>query len=160
MAYSFIFRSRIILFCVVVFFLVLVGKLFLVQIVHRDLYSDSADRQYFTPGSNIYERGTIFFQSKSKDQGGGPKNGQLIAAATQASGFKVAIDPSKITDAESVYLKLSKIIILDRDEFLEKAGKTSDSYEEVAHRLSKTSADAISSLKIPGVNIFKEKLRI
>ncbi|OGI95166.1 hypothetical protein A2917_00740 [Candidatus Nomurabacteria bacterium RIFCSPLOWO2_01_FULL_42_17] len=159
MAYSFIFRSRIILFCVVVFFLVLVGKLFLVQIVHRDLYSDSADRQYFTPGSNIYERGTIFFQSKSKDQGGGPKNGQLIAAATQASGFKVAIDPSKITDAESVYLKLSKIIILDRDEFLEKAGKTSDSYEEVAHRLSKTSADAISSLKIPGVNIFKEKWR-
>jgi len=150
MTSSFIFRSRIILFCVTVFSFVLIGKLFLVQIVHGDEYSESADRQYSTPRGDIYERGTVYFKSK---------DGQLIAAATQASGFKVAIDPSKLKDAESVYQQLSEIINLDRDIFLERALKVNDPYEEVANQLSKKEADAISALKISGVNIFKEKWR-
>ncbi len=155
MTYSFIFRSRITLFCIVVFSLILTAKLFSVQVVHSNDYSKSADRQYVTPEGNTYERGTIFFQSRSKDG----KEGQLIAAATQISGFKVAIDPTKIKNAESVYQKLSKIIVLDHTNFTTKAGKLNDPYEEVANRLSKTQADAISALKISGVSIFKEKWR-
>ena len=151
MTYSPTLRSRIVLVCFLFFTLVLIAKIFLVQIVHGDDYSGSADRQYVTPADNIYERGTIFFQSK---------NGQLISAATQTTGFKLAIDPSKITDAESVYIKLSKITTLDHDDFLLRAGKAADSYEEIMHRLSKEEADAISILKIPGVNIFKEKWRL
>ncbi|KKS11342.1 MAG: hypothetical protein UU66_C0020G0003 [Parcubacteria group bacterium GW2011_GWB1_41_5] len=108
MTYSPTLRSRIVLVCFLFFTLVLIAKIFLVQIVHGDDYSGSADRQYVTPADNIYERGTIFFQSK---------NGQLISAATQTTGFKLAIDPSKITDAESVYIKLSKITTLDHDDF-------------------------------------------
>lgn len=150
MTYSFISRSRIVLFCVIVFNLVLIAKIFLVQVIHGNVYSESADRQYVTPGSNLYERGTIFFESK---------DGQLISAATQTMGYKVAIDPSKIVDAESVYKKLSEIIPLDHDSFINKATKANDPYEEVANRLSKERADQISGLKIAGVNIFKEKWR-
>lgn len=155
MTYSFISRSRIILLCIIVFCFVLIAKLFLVQVVHSQYYSESADRQYATPSSNIFERGTIFFQSKSK----AGKEGQLISAATQTTGYKIAIDPSKIVDKESVYQKLSKIINLDHDDFILKAEKINDPYEEVASRLSKEEADTISSLKISGVNIFKEKWR-
>ncbi|MCX6752101.1 MAG: penicillin-binding protein 2 [Candidatus Nomurabacteria bacterium] len=118
--------------------------------MQNDVYSESADRQYSTPGSNIYERGAIFFQSK---------DGQFIAAATQASGFKMAIDPGKIVDKESIYKKLSKIITLNHDDFIAKASKTNDPYEEVADRLTKVQADAVSALKITGLNIFKEKWR-
>ncbi len=120
------------------------------QVVHGDTYSESADRQYTTPQNNIYERGTIFFESK---------DGQLISAATQVAGFKVAIDSRKIINPEDAFNKINKIIILDRDNFMAKAAKTNDPYEEVANRLSKKEADAISLLKIPGVNIFKEKWR-
>ncbi len=155
MTYSFISRFRIILFCIIVFNLILTAKLFLVQVVHSNDYSKSADRQYVTPEGNMYERGTIFFQGRSKDG----KEGQLIAAATQISGFKVAINPTKITNAESVYQKLSKIIVLDHTDFITKAGKLKDPYEEVANRLPKAQADAISALKISGVSIFKEKWR-
>ena len=155
MTYSFISRSRITLSFFILFSLILAGKIFLVQVVHGNIYSESADRQYVTPGGNIYERGTIFFQSKSKDG----KNGQLIAAATQTAGFKIAINPSKIVDKELTYQKLSKIIILDHDDFITKSGKTDDPYEEVANRLSKTEADAVSALKISGLNVFKEKWR-
>ena len=153
MTYSFISRSRITLSFIVIFSLILITKLFLVQIVHNNTYSQLADRQYVTSSLNIYERGTIFFQSK----GGG--DGQLIAAATQATGFKIAIDPSKIIDAESIYQKLSKIITLDHNDFIARATKVNDPYEEVAHHLTKEKADAVSMLKISGLSVFEEKWR-
>lgn len=121
------------------------------QVVHRDVYSESADRQYATSASNLYERGTIFFKGK---------DGELISAATQTTGFKVAIDPRKIEDdEEDAYRKLSKIINLDHNDFMARVSKVNDPYEEVAHYLSKENADTIALLKIPGVSIFKEKWR-
>ncbi len=147
---SFVFRSRIILFFIIIFVAILVVKLFFVQLVQGGAYSQVADRQYSTPSANIYERGTIYFELK---------DGGLISAATQISGFKVAINPGKIIDAENTYQKLSKIISFDYNNFIIKAGQKADPYEEIANHLSKEQADAISSLKISGVNIFKEKWR-
>jgi len=76
---SFVFRSRIIIFIVMIFAAIFVVKLFFVQVLHGGTYSQVADRQYSTPSSNIYERGTIYFERK---------NGELVSAATQTSGFK------------------------------------------------------------------------
>ena len=150
MKYSFLARSRVILACVIVFAVVFSVKLFLVQVVHSGAYSDAADRQYATPSSNIYERGTIYFERK---------DGGLISAATQISGFKIAIVAGKIINEESTYQELSKIVTLDHDDFITKADKKNDPYEEIANYLSKEQADAISALKLPGVSIFKEKWR-
>ena len=150
MKYSFLFRSRVILFCVIIFASALLTKLFWVQVVHGDAYSNAADHQYVTPSANIYERGIIYFERK---------DGQLVSAATQASGFKMAIDAKKIIDAENTYRELSENAVLDRDNFLIKAGQKDDSYEEIIHRLSKEQADAISGLKLPGIKIYKEKWR-
>ena len=71
----------------------------------------------------------------------------------------MAISPIKILDKEATYNELSKIIIIDRDEFLAKAEKKNDPYEEIANNLSKEQADAISILKISGLSIYKEKWR-
>ena len=150
MKYSFLIRTRIIFFCISIFALILISKLFLVQIVHSDVYSDKADRQYSTPSSDIFERGTIYFSRKDN---------QLVSAALQTAGFKVVINTSKIIDKETAYLELSKIVALDYDDFSAKAGKKNDPHEEIANRLSKEEADAISLLKIPGVVIQKEKWR-
>ena len=147
---SFIGRSRIILFCSIIFALLLIAKLFLVQIVHSNMYGEAAFRQYATPASDIYERGTIYFSRKDE---------QLVSAATQTLGFKLAIYPGKITEAENTYKKLSEIVPLDYDDFITKAGKKDDPYEEIVGHLSKAEADAIALLKISGVNIFKEKWR-
>jgi len=150
MSYSFPSRTRVLSFFVLIFAFILVAKLFLVQIVHKNSYSERADRQYVTPSSDIFERGAIFFERK---------DGQLVSAAMQTTGFKVAIKPNEIIDAENVYQKLSSEITLDHDEFLAKAEKKKDPYEEVAYHLSKNEADAISAEKIPGVYIYKEKWR-
>ncbi len=125
-------------------------KLFFVQVVHREAYSTTADHQYATPSTNIYERGTIYFERK---------DGGLVSAATQISGFKMAIDADKIINGEDAYKKLSEIITLDHDNFIMRTEQKLDSYEEIANRLSKEQADAISGLKISGISIFKEKWR-
>ncbi len=150
MTSSFIFRTKILFLFILVFALVLGAKLFLVQIIQANFYADRADRQYSTTASDIYERGSIYFSRK---------DGQNVFAATQTAGFKVALDPSKITDGESVYQKLTTVISLDQNDFILKANKKDDPYEEIANHLTKEEADKISLLKIPGVSIFKEKWR-
>lgn len=148
---SFLTRSRIVVCFVIFFALILLSKLFLVQIVHGNTYREAANRQYVTPSSNIYERGTIYFANK---------DGTLVAAATQASGYKIAIDPTKITNPENTYVLLSKIVpTIDHDDFVASAEKQNDVYEEVAHRLTQEQADAVSALNISGVSIFKENWR-
>src|SRR3989338_227523 len=114
---SFLPRSRILLFFLLVFAIVLLAKLFLIQIVHSNFYTEAAERQYATPSGNIFERGTIYFTRK---------DGQLVSAATQTTGFKVAIDPTKITDAEAVFQKLSAKITLNHEDFSLKAARAGD----------------------------------
>ena len=147
---SFVFRTRIIFFCISLFALILIGKLFLVQIVHSSDYSEKADRQYSTPSTGVFERGTIYFSRK---------DGQLVSAAMQTTGFKIAINPVKIIDKELAFEQLSKIITLDHDQFLLQAKKENDPYEEITTHLSKEEVDAVSLLKIPGLTIVKEKWR-
>ncbi|MDE2399767.1 MAG: penicillin-binding protein 2 [Patescibacteria group bacterium] len=121
------------------------------QIVHRSAYEEVALRQYATPSSDIFERGTIYFERK---------DGQLISAATQTLGYKLAIYPAKVANAEDTYQKLSKIIPnTDYTAFIAKAAKKDDPYEDIVGHLSKEQADNVSLLKLPGVNIFKEKWR-
>ncbi|MBP9840001.1 MAG: hypothetical protein KBC44_03445, partial [Candidatus Pacebacteria bacterium] len=109
-----------------------------------------ADRQYATPSSDIFELGTIFFTRK---------DGQLVSAAVQSSGFKIAINTEKLVDKEGSYKKLNEIVDIPYDEFIKKAEKINDPYEEIANHVPKDDADKIALLKIPGVSIFKEKWR-
>lgn len=132
------------------FALVLGGKLFLVQVVHGETYGEAALRQYATPSSDIYERGTIYFTRK---------DGELVSAATQTLGFKLAIYPHKMRDAAEAYKQINEIVPIGETEFIQKAEKKNDPYEDIVGRLSKEQADAINALKIPGVHIFKEKWR-
>ena len=145
-----LFRTKFVSFFILSFALILIAKLFLVQIVHKNSYSEKADRQYATPSSNIFERGTIYFTQK---------DGQLVSAAAQTMGFKVAIDPTKVKDPEDLYKQLSEIIILDHDTFIAQAQKVNDPYEEIITHLTKEQADAISAKNLVGVSIFKEKWR-
>jgi cell division protein FtsI/penicillin-binding protein 2 len=122
-----------------------------VQVLNSNFYKEKADRQYATPSSDIFERNGIYFETKT---------GQLVSAGIQTTGYKLAINPSKIVDIDNTFNKLKEVLSdIDYEKFKIKAGKKSDPYEEIADRLSKEEADKISSQKIPGVSIYKEKWR-
>jgi len=147
---NFSFRIKIISFLIIFASFVFIARLFMVQVVNSESFTERADRQYVTPSSNIFERGSILFTRK---------DGELVSGAMQISGFKVAINPSLIKDKEALYKKLSNVIELDREEFMLKASKESDPYEDIKGQLSKDVADKISSLKLVGVEVHKEKWR-
>ena len=144
-------RTKTLLFLIVCFALALVLKLFWLQVVHSSMYSEQANRQYATPSENIFERGSIFFTRK---------DGTLVSAAMQTNGFKLAINPVKITNIEDTYAKLVSIVpSLSHDDFVTKSNKKADPYEELATHLSQDNADNIDLLKISGVSLFHEKWR-
>ncbi len=147
---SFFSRITFFSFCILAFAFILVAKLFWVQVVNSSTYLERADRQYATPSSNIFERGSVYFQSKDN---------QLVSAAIQTTGYKIAINPGQITNLEDSFKKLNEITSIDYLKFKVAVEKKNDPYEEILDHLSKETADKISVLKIPGVSIYKEKWR-
>lgn len=150
MTSNFSFRIKIISFFIISIALLITTKLFFIQIIHGEAYTERADREFATPSGDLYERRNIYFSDKS---------GTKISAATIMSGFKLAVNPGKITDPEGTFGAISKLTPLDHDTFIAKATKQNDPYEEVANRLSKETAEAIDALKLPGIAIYKENWR-
>lgn len=143
-------RIRILSFFIALFTLFIGFRLFYIQIIHGNEYSNLADRQYVTPADRIFDRGSIFFRERS---------GELASAATLRSGFTIAISPQNITDPEEAYRLVSAIIPLDYQDFIAKALKKDDPYEEIARRVEKELADKINTLKITGLSVYKENWR-
>ena len=147
-----LFQSRIktISIFVFAFSLILILKLFYVQVLNKNDYALRADKQYATPAGDIFDRGSIFFSKK---------DGSLVAAGTVASGFKVALNTKNVTDKDALYIALEPYTDMDRDTFMTRASKSNDPYEEVALHLTKEQADHISSLKLSGVSVYKDNWR-
>jgi stage V sporulation protein D (sporulation-specific penicillin-binding protein) len=127
-----------------------VARLFSLQVINKEIYNDKADRQYATPKGSIFDRGTIFFTKK---------DGTLVSAGTIMTGFKLAINPKQITEAEKVYELLNNITPIDKQDFIDRTKKKNDPYEEIKGRLTKEIADKIEALKISGVYIYQDKWR-
>lgn len=143
-------RLIIILFFLILFCVLIIGKLFLLQVVHGNDFSRRADRQYAPTSSDAFDRGTIYATAK---------DGTRIELATVTQGYKVAINPTQIKDGESTYNALSQFITIDHDTFISKVSKSGDTYEEIATHLTKETADSISSLHLVGVNIYQNSWR-
>ncbi|MBL7045092.1 MAG: penicillin-binding protein 2 [Parcubacteria group bacterium] len=143
-------RIRIISGIVFLVAIILLGRLYFVQIMHGEDFSNDADRQYTNAGQDLYNRGSIFLNDKDK---------RLVSGATLRSGFTIAINPKNIVDEEDVYKKLSALIEIDQDTFFLRAGKKADPYEEIAKRVDPDIAHAIEDLDLDGVSIYKDRWR-
>ncbi|MEK7579543.1 MAG: penicillin-binding protein 2 [Patescibacteria group bacterium] len=128
----------------------LLGKLYLVQIVSGDAFSDEANRKGTSSG-NLFDRGSVYFEDKT---------GERISAATLASGFLIAITPKDIEDSTETYAVLSAITSIDENIFSEAVARTEDPYEEIAHRVGEAEALQIRDLELPGVFAYEERWRL
>lgn len=146
-------RLRIISGIILLFSLMFFIKLYSLQVIHADDFAERADRQYQRPNNTVFDRGNIFFQAKGNT---------IISAATLKSGFTVTINPKIIQqnkNAQEIYNKLSELVQLDLGDFMMRAGKQNDSYEEVKKKVDESVGIKISALKLPGVALYKEKWR-
>lgn len=143
-------RIRILASLFFIFSTILVSRLYYLQIMKGANYDEIAQRQYMKPYDQIFDRGTIYFQNK---------DGTPFVAAGIKTGYILAINPTKIVDAEATYEKISKFIKIDKEEFLAKAGRTNDPYEEVADRVNESAKTGVEKFALSGVNFYKDKWR-
>lgn len=125
-------------------------RLFYLQILKSDYYSEEADKQYTTSASQLFDRGTIFFSDKNED---------VISAASVKSGFKVALNTKIAKDPQKLYELLGAFVDLDQSTFIKIASKKDAQYVELVTKLDEDRAKKISEQKIPGVTVSRNNWR-
>ena len=146
----FALRTRIILGAVVLVAVLLVVRLYFLQVVYGSEYRSQASGQYISTTGGFYNRGSIFFKDK---------DGREVSGATIKTGYTLAIDPRKVDDADQLFNSLSPYTKLDRSVFFARADKSEDPYEELQRKLSKEQAEEIRALDLPGVVLTTERWR-
>jgi cell division protein FtsI/penicillin-binding protein 2 len=145
-----VLRTRLLSGAFILFALLLIIRLYFVQIVDSDRYERDAKAQYAEQNPDTADRGNIYFTSK---------DGSLVSAAVMQTGWRIAILPKDVKDAEDVYARLNAITPVDRQRFFASAKKLDDPYEDVAFRISDESATEIRAQKLPGVLLVADQWR-
>lgn len=151
MRQKFVLRIRVLSVFAILIALLLLTRLYFLQIVHGDDYRDEAIGQYVGGSGEMPDRGEILFSSKT---------GETPAAATMQGGWRVALNPKILASPESAYEQLAHIIPLQSDRFFASANKKDDPYEEVAFRLTDDEARAVRALEIQGVTTVRDEWRL
>lgn len=137
-----IVRLSLVFSLVVLAGLVLVSRLFFVQIVQGEEYSNQALDQYIYPAKSLVDRGDIYLSSRDDSS---------LPVATIRRTHTAYINPNLIQDPEKAFAALSDILNIEREPFLQKAQKENDPYEALETELDKEVAQEINELDIPGV---------
>ena len=170
-----VFINRIRLLSLVFIFiaLVLILKLYIVQVLKHDIYLSQGDRQYIKKNSNINDRGDIFFTKK---------DGTYIVAATMKDDYTLYINPKSfftfLSSGKNIDKKNEDILLSEvkskiietlklNDEkklYLEERinklkNKKSDSYLELLKGLSEDEQKLIRDLNFEFLGLGKEKKR-
>lgn len=145
-----ILQIRIITGLVLFVALIIVARLYQIQVHDRDLYEEKAERQYIHTVEDLYTRGSIYFTTKDND---------LVSAATIQAGYELVMDPSRVKDPEATYSALNNVVSIDRDDFMARAAKTDTVYQIILDRISNREADAIEALELPGVAMYRTQWR-
>src|SRR3989338_6633781 len=143
-------RLRLISLLVFGITLLLVGKLYFLQIVSGKDFRARAERQYLRPSESIFSRGNIFFQNK---------DGSTVGSATLKVGYTLGINPKALKDPEAAFEKINAIVPIDRKNFLARAAQKDSLYVALTKKIEEPPAKKISGLKIVGVLIYKDQYR-
>ncbi len=145
-----ILRIRIITGFILCIALLLVARLYYVQIMEGEVYSIKAEDQYVKTRQDLYSRGSIYFTAR---------DGKSVAAASIKSGFLLSINPSLITDPKATCESLQPYLLHTIEKCQEQASFTSRKYIELEKTITKEAADAIKLLNLKGVQLYRNQWR-
>lgn len=147
----FLGRVRVITLFFIFIVLVIVGRLYMLQVVRGHAYATRANAQFLPQTSPLLDRGTIYFSDK---------NGTHITAATLKTGYAVAVNPSKVTDAQALYEALKDVTALSQEEFIAKATKKGSQYQLVAQHLDSELGSTLQAKQLPGLILQQDHWRL
>ncbi len=170
---TFITRIRLLSIIFILVAIVLIFKLYIVQIVRHDNYVTLGDRQYIKKNSNLVDRGSIFFTKK---------DGSHVVAASMKDDYTLYINPKSfylfINSDKNINKKnedqliddtkkqIISILKLDEEKqnilnekFLKLKTKKTDVYLELMKGLDDNQQKSIKDLQLTFLGLGKEKKR-
>lgn len=145
-------RVRILAGFIMLGALLVIARLYYLQIIRGDDFRERAERQYanVVAASSDLNRGSIYLSDK---------DGNTTFGAILKTGYELSLNPSIINNPEDVYNLISGVMDFDEALFMEKASKEGDTYEKITDRLDEEMKDKIKALDIQGVNLSTQKWR-
>ncbi len=143
-------RVRLITYFAIGIALILIGRLYYLQIMEGRVYAARASAQFVEPSSPLTDRDSIYFTDK---------DGNQITAAALKDGFTLAINPTKVVDAEALYQSLNVLVPLDHNAFIAKATRQGTQYQVVAQQLPTDLGEAIQQKSLAGVILANDRWR-
>jgi cell division protein FtsI/penicillin-binding protein 2 len=143
-------RIRVVSLAIVAVALVLLGRLYMLQIVQHDDYYARAERQYVRTTAGLYDRGSIFFTTK---------DGDYLSAAAVKSGFVLVVNPTLVPPGAPVCEQLVEYVSLDVARCQERIGVPNRVYVELASQLDESLVAEITAQKLPGVQFYPQRWR-
>ncbi len=150
MRHTLVIRARILGAFFILVALLLIVRLYFLQVVHGADYRTQAVAQYVEQSPDTQDRGNIFFTTK---------DGDLVSAAVMQTGWRIAIDPQELKDPAAAYAAINAIVPIDSSRFFADAAKTGDPYEEVGFQVPDAAGQAVQALGIPGVILAADQWR-
>jgi cell division protein FtsI/penicillin-binding protein 2 len=128
----------------------LIGRLYYIQGIKSEDYQLQADKQYIRTGQSVFDRGTIYWTTRTGDR---------ISAASLKTGYTITLEPEKVTEPADIVNALSGVLVVDEEALVTKLEDKSDRYEEVARRVDEETTKRIEALNLKGLGEFKERWR-
>lgn len=136
------------LLCIVVLLLV---RLYYVQVVQGESYALAADRQYVMRNDRLFDRGNIYFTNKDDT---------TISGATLLNGFTIAVVPTALKADVAVYRDMLALLNITEADFETITNMENDSYEVLARRVSEEVGQSIRQMNLAGVLVERERWRV
>lgn len=144
------FRIRLLSGLIVLIALLLTVRLYHVQIANASLYEERATRQYVHTKSDVFSRGSIFFETR---------DGEKLSAAAVRAGYVLAVNPQQITNAPQVCQALIPYLTITEQLCIERATLPNRTYVELEPRVASDDAELITALKLSGVMLYRTQWR-
>jgi len=143
-------RVNFIFFCIFLFGVAIVGRLFFLQILDRKLYESQALGQQMTVGSVLGSRGQIFCENSQETKGLGGISGEVKSLAINKDSWIISVNPKEVVDKTALVEALSKTTGQLQQQILSKLDGQ-DSYVVIQKDLSSAELDKIKALNLKGL---------
>ncbi len=147
-----VYRVRVISLLSILIAVGLIARLYQIQIINSDFYANEAKKQYSQVKNGLFSRGSIFFSNQ---------DGSLLSAATVKEGYVLAVNPKELelSEKEVCYQLKSFLQDIDLKKCQQKISDKNRTYVELNNQVTKDKYQAISDLKLKGVNLYDTRWR-
>jgi stage V sporulation protein D (sporulation-specific penicillin-binding protein) len=146
-----VFRIRLLSAVLLLVAIILIGRLYEIQIIKADHYLARGESQYVYTQTNLYSRGSILFSTRDNT---------AVSAATIKSGYILAVNPTQLVDSPQLLCEsAAEFIEITLERCVERVSLPGRTYLELATRLNDNQAEAVKKLGLKGVTIYKNQWR-